>query len=347
MDRATRLLLIYILLAICSILILILVPIFTSKTVSTPSNAENFERPNTRDSLVGNPEQWLDSFLKDTVPSWNIPDTHLLVCSGHCTLPTFVEAQIESLAAFSKLPFTLVVVNDAPRDDYRQMIENKCQEYSNVIHVHFPVSLHQNRILLFPDTQEPHIGEPSTRASDVVQFMLQILRKHNGYGLILDSDAALIGPFHPSDLLDNSGQEKYSYAAPSQMRTTANGEIIDYLWIVVMLFNMKTFLNPEYMNVDCGWIKNTRMDTGGFWYTYFEKTKRQNMPKYLDLNCTEPSFLEFKQKDPHFEKIECYNNRFMHFHNGSNWEATNEQAYLAQTQIWLDYIRSIIANPWK
>ena len=302
----------------------------SSKLMVTDSKQEK-EKTSDHDA-----RQWLREFFDTTLPAWNVPADHLLIGSAHCTDYRFIEAQFESLKAFVKTPFTYFVINDVKRDerpDRYQAILEACTKH-DIKHITFHPGLHTDRTILLPETQLPGDTNASARASDVVQFMLHIFRTHKGYTLMLDSDCVVVNPLVPAQILSSD----FTYAGPPQTRWSEKRQKhLDYVWIVVILFDMANFPNPELMNLDCGWIDGVRMDTGGMWNTYIEKTN--NIPRALKEDYTDPIMQEIKEKYP---RVECFENQFLHFHNGSQWENITDEQHAELVKGWLETVQKIV-----
>jgi hypothetical protein len=281
-------------------------------------------------------EMWLADFFADTLPEWKIPDNHLLIGSAHCTDARFVEAQFASIKAFVKNDFTYFVINDVKKklrpDRYEAIVET-C-ERNNIKHITFHPGLHDDRTILLPDTDQKVNDNASARASDVVQFMVEIFQTHNGYALMLDSDCVIINSFNPHQELSPN----YSYAGPHQTKWCEKRQTwLDYVWIVVILFDMAAFPHPEFMNLDCGRIDEVQMDTGGMWNTYIQKTN--NIPRYFREVWTNPHMQDIKRK---FPRVECFENLFLHFHNGSQWEGITDADHHMLVGQWLETVKEII-----
>jgi hypothetical protein len=281
----------------------------------------------------------LEMLLANTMPIWNVPRDHLLIGSAHCTDFRFIEAQFQSLKAFVKVPFTYFVINDTKkyeRMDRYEAIVNVCNK-NNIKHIEFPQELHDHREVLFPNSNQNHDPNgPSVRASNVVQFMLQIFKMHQGYALMLDSDCVVINPLIPSSVLFPN----FTYAGPPQTRWSEKRQKnLDYVWIVVILFDMLHFPAQHLMNLDCGFIDGVRMDTGGMWNNYIEETN--NIPKYFIENNSQEEIAKIKVK---FPRVECFDNLFLHFHNGSQWENISDQQHSQLVEGWLTALRELIVS---
>jgi len=276
------------------------------------------------------PKQWLDNLLRI---QFNIPTNHILIGSGHCGEPLLLKAQYESIQHFCKFPFTFCVINDVKRHNFPDRyleIETYCLT-NNIIHIPFLEALHTQRDLLFPTTSEPTTNHPSTRTSDVVQTFLLIMQQHQGYALILDSDCVLGNFFQPEDILQN----KYNYAAVRQSR-----EHVTYIWNTVILFNMKIFPRPDLMTMDCGKVDGIPVDTGGQWHTYLQQTG--NEPFWMRDLGGDAISKKFKETEPSATAMESFENIFLHYHNGGQWDPKSPDEHRRRTQAWYNFVREHI-----
>lgn len=298
-------------------------------------------------SAPDNAREWLDLLLHTTIPDMNIPSDHLLIMSAHCAIVTYLQAQWESLVKFVQVPFTFIVLNDTKkqeRPDRYYAIEKYCRE-NRIRHIPIPQFVHDQRVVLFPDTEEPGCNFASCRASTGVQIMLEVFKLHAGYALVLDSDASLIRALSPETILPRDSP--YTYTAMNQSRE-GKTRTVDYIWIPFMLFDMTRFPHPEWMNVDCGRIDDVGVDTGGHWNDYLEKTKHTSLPKPVgDESSSWDVITQFKTNNPNMclQFSEFYAGCVFHAHNGSGWDpAFNEAKQMRRAEIFRDFVRDRIRN---
>lgn len=309
-----------------------------TKTTTTSEKSLTDSSP-AQERTNDGPRAWLDAFLRN-VP---VDGSKLLICTAHCASTRYIEAQVEALKKFCTVPYTQIVLNDVnPTTDAKKhdAIQKFCRE-RGIYTFTFPEELHSDRTILFPGTLEPRTNAPSSRCGDGVQLFFQIFRKHGGTCMILDSDCCPVRPFTPEDILQGK-----SYAAIQQQRVRDDGYVVDYLWHTVMAFDMKKFEHPEWMNADLGLFEGVTTDTLGGWHTYYLKTNRSNMPRFVGLEVGEPIAVDFpflKDMIEKYSKVEYFDRRFIHFHNASGWDPKTPREHEVRSQDWLDAVRLVIA----
>jgi hypothetical protein len=286
----------------------------------------------------------MDTLLQITIPEMNIPSEHVLIISAHCAILTFLEAQWESLTTFVQVPFTFIVFNDArpERPDRSDAIEKYCKD-NHIIHIRIPQFMHDQRIVLFPDTCNQDPNNPSCRTATGLQIMMEIFKLHAGYAMVLDSDASLINTFSPTMILPREGP--YTYLAVDQFGI-GKTRPYRYIWNAFILFDMTRFPHREWMNMDCGYVDDVLVDTGGLWDTYFEKTHYTSLPKPTpdeSSSCDGITHFKNDNRDMCFGTAEFYAGCVFHAHNGGSWNSEfDEEKQIQRATIFKHFIQDRI-----
>jgi hypothetical protein len=269
------------------------------------------------------------------------------ILSAHCNNLHYIEFQYKSLKKYFKGDYEYIIINDAKdfgdnsnfnQYNMKEKIENKCNELG-IKCINLPQHLHNNRQILFPDTTQPDCNDPSARNAITIQYGFNMYCNINdGYLMVIDSDMFFYNDFNINDIM-----EGYDIAGCKQGR---KNEIynIEYLWIALCIFNLKTCKNLNEFYWDCGEVHNIKVDTGGQSYHYIQKYK----PKinYLHWNCyddmilyknddLEPKVSNFldeicKISPHHFSKEVFKKLNIIHLRCGSNWDYKGVSYHMKQ-----------------
>ena len=198
------------------------------------------------------------------------------ILAAHCNNLHYIDFQYQSLQKHFKGDYEFIILNDAKEygdstnfgnSNIRKEIEEKCQtlgiQYMNV-----PQNLHNMRHLYYPGTELPSSNQPSSRNAIAIQYGFnQYAEKKDGYLIILDSDM-----FFYDDIDINSIMNGYDIAGSVHWREE-HGRRVEYLWIAMCIFNLKTCVNLHELKWECGNVAGVRTDTGGWTYYYMQQYK--------------------------------------------------------------------------
>lgn len=179
---------------------------------------------------------------------------------------------------------------------------------------------------------------------------------HNDILVLLDSDVFLIKKINIRDVLKG-----YDLAGWH----ISNGHV-HYLWHGLAILNMATLPNIRSLNFNCGKVEGKPIDAGGYSYFYLKNNPSIKI-RWLDYyhagslycqSCKQSQKamcnhnIEVLQKrglkEHHIELLHAaqnieffYNNTFLHYRGGTNWDNKNEQYHNNKTKAidkFLDHI---------
>lgn len=238
--------------------------------------------------------------------------------------PIFIQIQYYTLQKFMQCDYEFIVFNDAKTfPDYsnggdvniKQSIEQLCKTL-NVQCINIP-NLHHTKQL-----------DASVRTADSMNFILEYQKRNPDKYLILDSDMFLVDNF---DLTD---YEKYDCAVVLQSRFDNK---INYFWNGLYYFDIKKIEYLQLLNWNCF----PSSDTGGMMQLWLLTQQNKDNIYYINqlssLSYDEtkiPKNLQNNEKLLHFIKTdprnqngkfycEIYDNKFLHYRAGGNWEKRN------------------------
>ena len=245
--------------------------------------------------------------------------------------PIFIQIQYYTLQKYMKCNYEFIVFNDAkPFHDYsnggdiniKYSIEEMCRKL-NIQCINIP-NLH-------------HIKQqdPSIRTADSMNFILEYQKRNPDKYLLLDSDMFLVDNFELSDY------EKYDCSVVLQSRFDNK---IKYFWNGLYYFDINKMNNLQLLNWNCF----PSSDTGGMiqlWLLTQEDTNINYIKHLSSLSYDENEIPEnlknnaklvhFMQTDPRNQKgkfyCEIYDNKFLHYRAGGNWEKRNMHVHKALT----------------
>ena len=260
--------------------------------------------------------------------------------------PVFIQIQYYTLKKYMKCDYEFIVFNDAKSfPDYsnggdvtiKNSIEETCKKLG-IPYVNIPNDHHIKQI------------DASVRTADSMNFILNFQKQFPDRYLLLDSDMFLIDSF---DLTD---YEKYDCAIVLQSR---NNSMTNYFWNGLYYFDFHKIKNNQLLNWNC----SPGCDTGGMTQIWL-KSQTKNIPNTDEIRHTNkvfhnddiyyikhlwscswneseiPENLKNNEKLIHFIKTdprnqngkfycEIYDNKFLHYRAGGNWEKRNMNIHVA------------------
>lgn len=198
------------------------------------------------------------------------------ILAAHCNNLNYIDFQYKSLKKHFKGEYEYIVINDAKefgditnfnQHNIKEKIENKCNELG-IKCINLPQHLHHNRKTLFPNTSELSTDHPSARNAITIQYGFNMYCNMNdGYLMVIDSDMFFYNDFNINDFMEN-----YDIAGCGQGKRS-DSHYVEYLWIALCIFNLKTCKNLNEFYWDCGRVHNIPVDAGGQSYHYIQKYK--------------------------------------------------------------------------
>jgi hypothetical protein len=260
------------------------------------------------------------------------------ILAAHCNNLNYIEFQYKSLKKYFKGDYEYIVINDAKdigdnsnfnQYNMKEKIENKCNELG-IKCINLPQHLHNNRNILFPNTTEHNTDNPSARNAITIQYGFNMYCNiEDGYLIVIDSDMFFYNDFNINDIMDG-----YDIAGCKQCKKNEDNSV-EYLWIALCIFNLKTCKNLNEFYWDCGKVHDINVDAGGQSYHYIQKynpkinylhwNHYENMMSYKNEEL-EPKVVDFLNeicKITHDNK--CSKEVFkklnlIHLRCGSNWD---------------------------
>jgi len=217
----------------------------------------------------------LFSLFLFTMPSY----AKVLICVFAYNQPSFIELQYKTFEQFLHDPYQLVIFNDAQDKATFDKIKVICDKY-NLICIPIPQEIHARPYLDRSITKDWWVSEyqcPSVRNCNVVQYALDTLGfNHTDIVILFESDIFLIKDFSFKQYLqgDIAGYNR-------SVEYKGDRQKMPFLWIGLIFLNMATLPHKSAFNVNCGYINNTVMDSGG--HTHFQITNNPSIKtQYFD-----------------------------------------------------------------
>jgi hypothetical protein len=245
--------------------------------------------------------------------------------------PVFIQIQYYTLQKYIKCHYEFIVFNDAKSFcDYsnggdisiKQSIETMCRTL-NIQCINIPNQHHIQQ------------QDASIRTADSMNFILEYQKRNPDKYLLLDSDMFLVDNFELSDY------EKYNCSVVLQSRFDNK---IKYFWNGLYYFDINKMNNLSLLNWNC----KPGCDTGGMMEQWLQIQQNTNINYIKHLwSCSWneneiPENLKDNAKLIHFIKTdprnqngkfycEIYDNKFLHYRAGGNWEKRNMHIHKALT----------------
>lgn len=296
--------------------------------------------------------------------------------------PDFIALQHTTFNCFMKDDFELIVFNDAINTYNSKSIKKVCKA-CNLTCIDIPQEIHQRSYLHRPNTGSfAPFDQPSVRNSNVVQYSLDMYGfEHDDIIMLVDSDIFLVKEFsirqfmegyHLTGFLKNCCSDTFT----AQHRTKKPH--LNHIWIGLVGINMKTAPQKEVINFNCGFLKNKKLDAGGYTNYYLMNTKGlavkpiertclrelicENCNKNQTLFCTHNSafllnkghskeFIRFIQDTPilygknQFRNSEFFLDfTFVHYRAGSNYNNVNDSFTKAKTKAFDTFIAHLLSS---
>jgi hypothetical protein len=257
--------------------------------------------------------------------------------------PVFIQIQYYTLKRYMKCDYEFIIFNDAkPFSDYsnggditiKNLIVETCKKLG-ITCINIPNDHHIKQT------------DPSVRTADSMNYILNYQLQNPDKYLLIDSDMFLVDNF------DISQYENYDCAIVLQSR------IVNYFWNGIYYFDFNKIKNKHLLNWNC----SSGCDTGGMMEKWlYEQTK--NIPNTDEIRHTNKVFhnddiyyikhlwscswneseipenlndntklIHFIKTDPRNQNgkfyCEIYDNKFLHYRAGGNWEKRNMNLHVA------------------
>jgi hypothetical protein len=269
--------------------------------------------------------------------------------------PKALELQKMALNKYMSESFELIGVVDTPREagPYNlwdpnlrnraiEIAEKTCERIIVV-----PEEIHQDRSKIFNKTKELSGTNANLRASDSLQyaFNYEILNS-NSKILILDNDMFPIAKFSWEEKMNQKFCRSVIHTSQSKFRKRS----ISYLWSGLMFIDSSQIPYKEIWSFDCGKIKGVKVDVSGNTHYWIEKIRQNGLESRFEKIIHYPSLqwnssnltsdfsqailkyiIEDSRNLNNNFYTEFYDNTFLHFRAGSNWN--KEPAQVVENRI--------------
>jgi hypothetical protein len=238
--------------------------------------------------------------------------------------PIFIQIQYYTLQKYMKCNYEFIVFNDSKSfPDYSNggdiNIKHTIEKICGTLNI---------QCINIPNLHHMKEQDASVRTADSMNFILEYQKRNPDKYLILDSDMFLVDNF---DLTD---YEKYDCAVVLQSRFDNK---INYFWNGLYYFDIKKIEYLQLLNWNCF----PSSDTGGMMQLWLLTQQNKDNIYYIDqlssltYNETKiPENLKNNEKLLHFIRTdprnkngnfycEIYDNKFLHYRAGGNWEKRN------------------------
>jgi len=207
--------------------------------------------------------------------------------------PEFISLQHKTFCKFLKDDFEMIIFDDARAQKMSNQIKTSCKRLG-ILYRKVPQKIHFQPYLHRPKDGPWPTNCPSARNCNVVQFALnQIGFKHNDIAVVFESDLFLISEFSFREYLAGFDLAGFNRAVeyPECVK-----EKINFLWIGLMMLDMRVLPNKKTFNVNCGSINNVKVDSGGFTHFYL-KDNPEAKTNLFDKNYAEHFICENCKKE--------------------------------------------------
>ena len=258
--------------------------------------------------------------------------------------PIFIQIQYYTLQKYMKCDYEFIVFNDVKSfPDYSNggdiSINNSIQELCKKLNI---------QCINIPNQHHIRQQDASVRTADSMNFILTFQQKFPDKYLLLDSDMFLIDNFNLIDY------EKYDCAVVLQSR---NNFTTNYFWNGLYYFDFNKMKNISLLNWNC----SPGCDTGGMMQQWLQTQTNSNsnthtnkvsyndgiyyikhlsscswneseIPENLKNNL---KLINYIKTDPRNQNeqfyCEIYDNKFLHYRAGGNWEKRNMKLHVNLT----------------
>jgi hypothetical protein len=267
--------------------------------------------------------------------------------------PTFIELQDLTLKTFLGGDYKFTVFNDS----------KQFPDYSNFgdpsVHGEIRRTCERLNIQCIDISNPSHQWNQcaANRCADAMNSLLRFQKENPGKYLVIDSDMFLIHPTSADhfDLCDA--------AIVPQVRSNEKGATVKYAWNGIHYFNTGVLKHHELLNWRNNDVEGVWTDVGGamhYWIQNNERTGENRIREIPHLWSCKWSFdsfppaldsrwLSFFMTDPRNPTdgsfySELYDERFLHFRAGGNWEKKAASEYNTVVQNLKNAVTSICKN---
>lgn len=273
--------------------------------------------------------------------------------------PAAIEAQRRSLDKFCENKFRFIAVVDTPvaespwnlwNKGLRKAAIEKAREFCDHV-ILMPEELHNNRKVLFPNTKVNSAKYSNERAADTLQYAYNLeIVDSNDTCLILDSDMFPVREFNVQKDLNEKSIRGVHQTRKAKFRSRVN-----YLWNGILQLQPNLMEFGDQFSFDCGRINGAKVDTGGhthYWLKEISKLGLKSTVGQIDhypslnwdislaKNYLSGPLLNFVLTDDRNSLIspyvEVYDEKFLHFRAGSNWNAENSEIVVKRQKAFID-----------
>jgi hypothetical protein len=245
--------------------------------------------------------------------------------------PIFIQIQYYTLQKYMKCDYEFIVFNDA----------KSFPDFSNGGDINTKHSIEELCRMLkiqcinMPNQHHIRQQDPSVRTADSMNFILEYQKRNPDKYLLIDSDMFLV------DYFDLTDYEKYDCAVVFQTRFDNK---IKYFWNGLYYFDINKMNNLQLLNWNCF----PSSDTGGMMQIWLLTQEDKNICNISQLSSlrydeseipenlqTNANLIHFIKTDPRNQNgkffCEIYDNKFLHYRAGGNWEKKNMNIHVGLT----------------
>jgi len=245
--------------------------------------------------------------------------------------PIFIQIQYYTLQKYMKCNYEFIVFNDAKSfPDYSNggdiNVKNVIEELCKKLHI---------QCIDIPNQHHVQQTDASTRTADSMNFILKYQKVFPDKYLLLDSDMFLIDDF---DLTD---YENYDCSIVLQSR---NNFKTNYFWNGLYYFDIHKMNNLQLLNWNCSpgcdtggmtqyWLSNNSQNPNAIYYIKHLSSGDWDESKIPENLKDNSKLIHFIKTDPRNQNgkfySEIYDNKFLHYRAGGNWEKKNMNIHVA------------------
>lgn len=186
--------------------------------------------------------------------------------------PEFIVLQDRTFKKFLCDEYEFIVFNDAIDKKISKEIKRICKELG-LRCIRVPQKIHNRPYLDRPVGREWWVCEfqpPSVRNSNVVQYSLDMIGfNHDDIVVLFESDLFLTKPFSFRAYLEDYDVAGFDRSIECARLTEEN---VHFLWVGLLLLNLKRMPRPRSFNLNCGYVHNIVIDAGGYTNYYLNHT---------------------------------------------------------------------------
>ncbi len=270
-------------------------------------------------------------------------EAKVLIFTYSYNRPDFIEIQHKTFQRFVKDEYQFMVFNDAPEKAMEQSIAAMCHRYQ-IPCIRIPQEIHAKPYL--PRWPGEYYNDPAVRNCNVVQYSLNEYGfAHDDILVLVDSDLFLVREFSFRDAL-----KEHDLIGLQQG--------IGYLWIGLVMLNMKTLPQIKTLSFNCGRVNNAPVDAGGHSYYYIHDNPKVRVkyisqfypPNFKPEELTVPLLTTYKldQKAIDFIHANPLNIEFLcdacffHYRGGTNWDRQSPDFHARKMALVHNYIDALL-----